>query len=183
MLFWWWNQPGTSLPCQKLWFWQARCLACLEGDDSTNFHVGEWKDWLARQLAGWGVAMLPDVTSQGAGEPANVLPGQVSGWTWAPPQPAGGKRGGACCWLFLAAWWVLVLQCKTKQNIEAGCDCVVRKSSDLPSSAQRLAFHQDMSSFVFQGKDSALYRSSAFTLEILCLTCSLCQKGPDHKKC
>lgn len=99
------------------------------------------------------------------------------------PQPAGRKRAGACCWLFLAAWWVLVLQCKTKQNIEAGCDCVVRKSSDLPSSAQRLAFHQDMSSFVFQGKDSALYRSSAFTLEILCLTCSLCQKGPDHKKC
>lgn len=99
------------------------------------------------------------------------------------PQPAGGKQAGACCWLFLAAWWVLVLQCKTKQNIEAGCDCVVRKSSDLPSSAQRLAFHQDMSSFVFQGKDSALYRSSAFTLEILCLTCSLCQKGPDHKKC
>lgn len=182
MLIWWWNHSGTSLLRQKLWFWWACCLACFEDDDSTNFHVGEWNNWLAWQLVGWGVAMLPDVTSQRAGDPVNVLSGQISGWTRAP-QPASGKWADACRWLFLAAWWVLVLQCKTKQNIEAGWDCVVRKSSDLPSSSQHLAFHQDMSSFVFQGKDSALCRSSAFTLEILCLTCSLCQKGPDHKKC
>lgn len=58
----------------------------------------------------------------------------------------------------------------------------MRKSSDLASSAQCLAFYQDMSSLLFQAKDRALYGFFAFTLEILCLTCSECQKGPDHKK-
>lgn len=58
----------------------------------------------------------------------------------------------------------------------------MRKSSDLASSAQCLAFYQDMSSLLFQAKDRALYGFFAFTLEILCLTCSVCQEGPDHKK-
>lgn len=58
----------------------------------------------------------------------------------------------------------------------------MRKPSDLASSAQCLAFYQDMSSLLFQAKDRALYECFAFMLEILVLTCRLCQKGPDHKK-
>lgn len=98
-----------------------------------------------------------------------LLSGGRVGWCLPLKQVAG------CC--LVAA----LLQCKTKQNIKAGQDCVARKSSDLTSSAQCLAFHQDMHSFVFQAKGRALHGCFAFTLEILCLTCSLCQKGPDHK--
>lgn len=179
------TKPFRDIPASSETLVLASPLPGLPWGWWLNWSSYGWVKQLTGMAADWlrsGHAAWCHLISDSSGDPANVQSGQISGWTWAP-QPAGGKWAGACRWLFLAAWWVLVLQCKTKQNIEAGWDCVVRKSSDLPSNAQRLAFHQDMSSFVFQGKDSALCRSSAFTLKILCLTCSLCQKGPDHKKC
>lgn len=71
---------------------------------------------------------------------------------------------------------------ETKHNIEAGWDCVVRKSSDLASSSQCLAFYQDMSSLLFQAKAELCMGALLSLLKFSMWLAACVRKGPITKK-